>query len=180
MMGILSAPLYVQQIALQWCLLYIFGVTHFRFHIHSSLHWLHLTVEITWISFLLHTPISPHRGSHGVGVRMTRGFSGDMTKSWDLWCNNWHLLTNRQVSNPFFVVVSESWTVCLGLHRLQQDFTPPLTNMSHDKHMCMCVFDSIENWICQGPLLLLKVQFYNGICLYVTWRQGCGWMNRDK
>ncbi len=84
----------------------------------------------------------PTEAVTGVGVHMTRGFSGDMTKSWDLWCNNWHLLTNRQVSNPFFVVVSESWTVCLGLHHLQQDFTPPLTNMSHDKHTCMCVFDS--------------------------------------
>lgn len=56
---ILSAPLYVQQIAQQWCLLYIFGVTHFRFHIHSRPHLLHLTAEITWISFLLHKLFPP-------------------------------------------------------------------------------------------------------------------------
>lgn len=165
-------------IAQQWCLLYIFGVTHFRFHIHSSPHWLHLTFEITWISFLLHKHFFPHRGSHGVGVRMTRGFSGDMTKSWNLWCNNWHVLTIIQVT--FF---------CCSCVRIMNSM-PRATSLAagfyttSDEHVTwqpyvhVCLWLSIEDWICQGPLLLLKVQFYNGICSYVT-KAGM-WMNEQR
>lgn len=161
MMGILSAPLYVQQIAQQWCLLYIFGVTHFRFHIHSSLHWLHLTVEITWISFLLHPLfLSPHRGSHGVGVRMNiLRNHGTFGVTPGTYLQTYKLVTFFCCCVGIINSMPRATSLAAGFYTTSDE------HVTWQPYVHVCLWLSIEDCIRQGPLLLLKVQFYNGICL---------------